>query len=133
MRRYRIDEVDFFAVYDPQSDKIYAVPSTAMAVEGCLRIDPVLNGQQKLIRWAADYTWEKHVAELQLNRHPRFQMSESDVSPHYQRSGVISHAWSGDAVGVYRKAARRIIHRRYSGRIHTRRGHPSIAGNLSGV
>jgi hypothetical protein len=65
MRRYRIDEVDFFAVYDPQSDKIYAVPSTAMAVEGCLRLDPVLNDQQKLIRWAADYTWEKHIADLQ--------------------------------------------------------------------
>lgn len=64
MRRYRSDEVDIFAVYDPETDNLYAVPPTAMATQGCLRLEPVLNGQQKLIRWAADYTWEKHIAQL---------------------------------------------------------------------
>ncbi|HJQ71680.1 MAG TPA: group I intron-associated PD-(D/E)XK endonuclease [Blastocatellia bacterium] len=65
MRRYRADEVDFFAVYDPKTDDIYVVPPTAMGVDGCLRLEPVLNGQQKLIRWARDFTWEKHVTGLQ--------------------------------------------------------------------
>jgi len=64
MRRYRVDEVDFFAVYDPHGDNIYVVPSAAMGTDGCLRLEPVLNGQQKFIRWARDYTWEKHIAEL---------------------------------------------------------------------
>ena len=35
-----------------------------MGVEGCIRLEPVLNGQRKLIRWARDYTWEKHIAQL---------------------------------------------------------------------
>jgi hypothetical protein len=65
MRRYRIGEVDFFAVCDPNTDNIYVVPQTAMGLDGCLRLEPVLNGQQKLIRWARDYTWEKHIADLQ--------------------------------------------------------------------
>ncbi len=65
MRRYRTDEADIFAVYDPEADNLYAAPPTAMATEGCLRLEPVLNGQQKLIRWACDYTWERHIAELQ--------------------------------------------------------------------
>ncbi|HEX5732423.1 MAG TPA: group I intron-associated PD-(D/E)XK endonuclease [Blastocatellia bacterium] len=70
MRRYRSDEVDFFAVYDPNTDNIYVVPPTAMGVDGCLRLEPVLNGQQKLIRWARDFTWEKHVAGLQAELLP---------------------------------------------------------------
>lgn len=65
MRRYRTDEVDIFAVYDPETDNLYAVPPTAMITQGCLRLEPVLNGQQKFVRWARDYTWEKHIAELQ--------------------------------------------------------------------
>jgi hypothetical protein len=65
MRRYRTDEVDVFAVYDPEADILYAAPPSAMATEGCLRLEPVLNGQQKFIRWARDYTWEKHISELQ--------------------------------------------------------------------
>jgi hypothetical protein len=64
MRRYRVDEVDFFAVYDPQADSIYVVPTIETAVEGCLRVEPVLNCQQKHIRWARDYTWEKHITAL---------------------------------------------------------------------
>ncbi|HKC63386.1 MAG TPA: group I intron-associated PD-(D/E)XK endonuclease, partial [Pyrinomonadaceae bacterium] len=61
MRRYRADEVDYFAVYDPDTDNIYIVPPISMGVDGCLRLEPVLNGQRKFIRWAVDYTWEKHI------------------------------------------------------------------------
>jgi hypothetical protein len=65
-RIYSEDEVDYFAVYYPPNDSIYVVPRTVCgAGTGCLRIEPVLNGQRKLIRWSRDYTWEKHVAQLQ--------------------------------------------------------------------
>jgi hypothetical protein len=70
MRRYRLDEIDYFAVYDPQDDRIYAIPPKDMGVDGCLRIDPVMNGQQKLVRWARDYTWEQHVAKLRTEAAP---------------------------------------------------------------
>lgn len=64
-RAYDEGEVDYFAVYYPPNDSIYVVPRAFCGKGfGCLRLDPVLNGQQKLIRWAADYTWEKHIAQL---------------------------------------------------------------------
>jgi PD-(D/E)XK nuclease superfamily protein len=66
LRRYRTDEVDFFAVYDPETDSIYVVPPADMGADGCLRLNPVLNGQQKHIRWARDYTWKKHIAQLRM-------------------------------------------------------------------
>ncbi|MDT4952870.1 MAG: endonuclease, partial [Acidobacteriota bacterium] len=61
MRRYKEGEVDFFAVYFPPSSSIYVVPFGVVSGEGCLRLVPVLNGQQKLVKWAAEYTWEKHI------------------------------------------------------------------------
>ncbi len=63
-RRYMESEVDFFVVYYPLTNSIYAVPFKMCAGHGCLRLDAVQNGQQKLIRWASDFTWEKHVEEL---------------------------------------------------------------------
>jgi hypothetical protein len=64
-RTYTEDEVDFFAVYYPPADSIYVVPRSFFGRGfGCLRLEPVLNGQQKLIRWARDYIWEKHITEL---------------------------------------------------------------------
>lgn len=65
-RAYTENEVDFFAVYYPPNDSIYVVPrSVCSGGFGCLRLEPVLKGQRKLIRWALDYTWEKHIAQLQ--------------------------------------------------------------------
>lgn len=64
MRRYREDEVDFFAIYYPPTDNIYVMPSSLVTGDCRLRLDPVLNGQQKLIRWAADYTWEQHIERM---------------------------------------------------------------------
>ena len=65
VRAYTEDEVDYFAVYYPPSDSIFAVPRAVCGNGfGCLRLEPVLNGQRKLIRWAVDYTWEKHIAQL---------------------------------------------------------------------
>lgn len=68
MRSYRMDEIDFFAIYFPPAGKIYVVPSRLMTGDRSLRLDPVLNGQQKLIQWAADYTWEKHIEQLRKDK-----------------------------------------------------------------
>jgi hypothetical protein len=63
-RPYKIGEVDYFAAYCPTNETIYAVHAEKHGVEGRLRLDPVRNGQAKLIRWAMDYTWERHVEEI---------------------------------------------------------------------
>lgn len=64
MRRYEMGEVDFFAVHFPPAGSIYVVPFEVMGAHGRLRLTPVLNGQRKHIRWAADFTWEKHLEQL---------------------------------------------------------------------
>jgi hypothetical protein len=76
MRSYRADEVDFFVIYFPPADAIYVMPSKVATGDRFLRLDPVLNGQHKLIRWAADYTWEEHVETLR----------ESEFAPFMQIS-----------------------------------------------
>lgn len=62
MRSYTREEVDYFAVYYPKNGQIYVVPLHKS--DGRLRIEPTLNSQRKHIRWALDFTWDKHVAEL---------------------------------------------------------------------
>jgi hypothetical protein len=70
-RAYMKNEVDFFAVFYPPTGSIFVVPREFCAGGfGCLRLEPVLNGQQKLIRWGRDFTWEKHVAGLQSEMFP---------------------------------------------------------------
>src|ERR671921_671860 len=54
-RPYKNGEVDFFAAYCPVTQAIYAVPAENHGNEGRLRLNPVKNGQSKLVRWAADY------------------------------------------------------------------------------
>jgi len=50
------DEVDVFGVYSPHIDKVFLVPMQGLGERGChLRLGPTLNGQQRGIRWAADY------------------------------------------------------------------------------
>jgi hypothetical protein len=63
-RPYREGEIDYFAAYCPANRTIYAVPAERHGVEGRLRLAPARNGQAKLVRWAADYGWERHVGEL---------------------------------------------------------------------
>jgi hypothetical protein len=61
---YRESEVDYFVIYYPAEDSIYVVPFKICCGDGCLRLHPVNNGQQKLIRWALDFTWEQHIKTL---------------------------------------------------------------------
>jgi hypothetical protein len=56
--------VDYFAAYCPTTGAVYVVPAASHGCEGRLRLVPVKNGQSKLVKWAADYSWERHVEEL---------------------------------------------------------------------
>lgn len=49
-RPYAKGGVDFFAVYCPANQRLYAVPVEGHGNEGRLRLVPVKNGQAKLIR-----------------------------------------------------------------------------------
>jgi PD-(D/E)XK endonuclease len=63
-RPYRSGEVDYFVAYCPANRSIYAVPAEGHGVSGRLRLAPTRNGQSKLVKWAADYGWERHVEGL---------------------------------------------------------------------
>ena len=64
MRRYEKGEVDYFAIYCPQLNELYGIPFEAAKGSASLRLEPTLNKQEKYIRWARDYSWEKHITEL---------------------------------------------------------------------
>jgi PD-(D/E)XK endonuclease len=55
----RIDyanDVDYFAVYSPDTRKVYLLPITHVKnTENCLRLIPTGNNQEKNVRWATDY------------------------------------------------------------------------------
>jgi PD-(D/E)XK endonuclease len=54
-RHYR-GQIDFFAVYVEQLEKVYFVPvDTVGTVEATLRLAPTKNKQEKHVRWALDY------------------------------------------------------------------------------
>jgi hypothetical protein len=63
-RKYEEDEVDYFAVYSPRTESLYAIAAKNHTSQGRLRLTQPANGQEKLIRWASDYTWERHLEEL---------------------------------------------------------------------
>lgn len=69
-RPYKKGEVDYIAVYCPANDSLYGIPAENHLGLGWLRLEPVKNGQSKLIRWASDYLWEKHLEELK-NKYAR--------------------------------------------------------------
>jgi hypothetical protein len=55
MRPY-FGEIDFLAVYCPQTRKVYLLPESALvATTGHLRIVPTKNNMAKRIRWASEY------------------------------------------------------------------------------
>ena len=84
-RPYKNGEVDFFAAYCPATQAIYVVPAENHGVEGRLRLNPVKNGQSKLVRWAADYAWERHVEEL-----IRYAWQGSNLRPPVPETGALS-------------------------------------------
>ena len=67
-RNYREGEVDYFAVYCPENESLYAIPAKNHVSQGRLRLTQPGNGQEKLIRWASNYTWERHIEEIRPAR-----------------------------------------------------------------
>lgn len=63
-RPYIHGEIDYLAVYCPTLERLYGIPAENHLSQGWMRIEPPKNNQTKLIRWAADFTWEKHLTEL---------------------------------------------------------------------
>lgn len=54
-RDYR-DDIEVFAVYVPDTDKMYIVPVDVVGKKsGSLRINPAKNGQQKNVRMASEF------------------------------------------------------------------------------
>src|ERR671939_551673 len=64
MRRYEKGEVDYFAIYCPQLNELYGMSFEATKGSASLRVEPAINKQEKFIRWAKNYSWDKHIAEL---------------------------------------------------------------------
>jgi hypothetical protein len=58
-RPYRRDyrgDADIFAVWCPDTDRVYIVPVDDVPVNGArLRVEPTRNGQAAGVRWARDY------------------------------------------------------------------------------
>ena len=79
MRRYEENEVDYFAIYCPQLDELYGMSFADAKINASLRIGPTGNNQEKYIRWAKDYCWEKHIAELRKVAGERLELSTSGL------------------------------------------------------
>jgi hypothetical protein len=56
-RRSYAGQIDYFAVYCPETGGAYLIPIADMAVkvQGALRVDPTRKGQKRRIRLASDY------------------------------------------------------------------------------
>jgi hypothetical protein len=58
--RNYIGEIDYFAVYCPETRGVFMVPCDETTRSGVtLRVRPTTNRQNKRIRWAADYALER--------------------------------------------------------------------------
>lgn len=50
------NDVDYFAVFSPDTQKVYLLPITHVKnTENCLRLIPTGNNQEKNVRYAAEY------------------------------------------------------------------------------
>jgi PD-(D/E)XK endonuclease len=85
-RPYRNGEVDYFVAYCPTNGSLYVVPAKNHGVEGRLRLSPVKNGQMKLVKWAVDFTWERHIEELRS----WYAWQESNLRPPVPETGALS-------------------------------------------
>lgn len=68
-RRDYHDQIDYFAVYCPETDAVYLVPigDIPVKVQGALRVEPPRNNQRRRIRYAAEY----ELARVRVTRAPR--------------------------------------------------------------
>jgi len=58
-QKYNANQVDLFIVYDPDDNSLYCIPiSEATSTDCLLRTESAKNGQKKLVKVAADYSFE---------------------------------------------------------------------------
>jgi hypothetical protein len=65
-RAYEDGEIDYFAVYCPQTNSLFVIPAEGHGKAGMLRIEPTKNNQKKMVKWAKDFSWDKHIEELKV-------------------------------------------------------------------
>ena len=55
--RHYLGEIDYFAVYCPETAGVYLIPITEipLTTQGAIRVHPPRNGQRRRIRFARDY------------------------------------------------------------------------------
>jgi hypothetical protein len=64
-RNHYQGEVDYFAVYSPDTRKVYLLPISDVGnTENCLRLVPTGNGQERKVKYAADYEPREILARL---------------------------------------------------------------------
>lgn len=85
-RPYRKGEVDYFVAYCPFNTALYAVQAENHGNEGRLRLEAAKNGQAKFVRWAVDFTWEKHIEMLKNE----CAWHDSNVRPPAPEAGALS-------------------------------------------
>ena len=72
--RYKENEADYFVIYCPQLETVYAIKARE-GVFGKLRVQPARNNQQVFVKWAEDYSFERHVAALKgVEAHHEFSV-----------------------------------------------------------
>lgn len=54
-RKYTKEEIDLFAAYCPDNEKVYLLDVNESTWENYLRVEPSKNGQVKGVRWATEY------------------------------------------------------------------------------
>ena len=63
-RSYSPGEIDIFAVYCPDNERIYILPLGNYPTDGRLRCSGTKNNQQRKIRWAKDFELDIHIRDL---------------------------------------------------------------------
>jgi hypothetical protein len=68
-RRHYHGQVDYFAIYCPETSGVYLVPigDLPISAKGALRVEAPRNGQRRRIRFAADY----EIGRVALTPQPR--------------------------------------------------------------
>lgn len=66
IHRYTREEIDLFAVYNFETNKIYILPVGCTLTR--LRIEPTKNKQEVGVHWGHDYEFDKWFARFQKNK-----------------------------------------------------------------
>lgn len=63
-RKYQKGEIDLFAVYCPENDKIYLAHAETEMPQGRLRVEDTKNNQQRNIRWCDEFEFDVFLEKL---------------------------------------------------------------------